>query len=329
MDSTLTRATGGLVPVTPGGAVVKSTRDWLASIEKRTTQRSYRAGLRDFAAWLGRDVVGEPFGIDDLPVNTGEVLSARAVKRYVAHLESQGKARATVNHRLSAVRKWIRALEADELIHPHRAEAIYHLQGVKGKNKGHRRYLKEGEVQTVLDSMGTEKLIDKRDRALFALLAWNGLRRSEVCGLRVGQYKAVNGHRIIDGIQRKGHDTDWVKVAVPVQRALEAWWQAAGLTDPEAPMFCAVDKGGRASGEPLSTNAVYLMVNRRCEGAGFEGITPHALRRSMATNMDLAGAPTSLIQSAGGWKSRAMLDVYIQQSATLDHNGVDYLHLAV
>jgi integrase/recombinase XerC len=325
----LTVASGGLVPVIPGGAVVASTRDWLAGIEKRTTRRSYRAGLRDFAAWLGRAVVGEPFTLDDLPVNSGEMLSARAVKRYVADLEKQGKARATVNHRLSTVRKWTRALEDAELIHPHRAEAVYHIKGLAGKNRSHRSYLSESEVQTVLDTIGSENLIDVRDRALFALLAWNGLRRSEVCSLRLGQYKAASGHHIIDGIQRKGHDLDWVKVAVPVQRALEAWWQAAGLVDPEDPFFCAVNKAGRATGQPLSTNGVYLMVKRRTEAAGFEDITPHALRRSMATNMDLAGAPTSLIQSAGGWRSRAMLDLYIQQSASLDHNGTDYLHLAV
>jgi hypothetical protein len=53
--------TGGLVPVTAGGAVVKSTRDWLASIDKATIRCSYRTGLRDFASWLGMDVVGEPF----------------------------------------------------------------------------------------------------------------------------------------------------------------------------------------------------------------------------------------------------------------------------
>ncbi|NIV30132.1 MAG: tyrosine-type recombinase/integrase, partial [Anaerolineae bacterium] len=90
----------------------------------------------------------------------------------------------------------------------------------------------------------------------------------------------------------------------PVQRALERWWEAAGLEDPSDPMFCAVDKAGRPSRQALSPNGVYLVVKRRTEAAGFEGITPHALRRSMATNMDLAGVPTSLIQNAGGWKSR-------------------------
>jgi len=310
---------------TPGGAVVKSTRDWLASINKPTTKRSYRVGLTDFAAWLGRDVVGEPFGLHDLPVNAGQIVSARGVRRYLVHLEAQGKARATINHRLSTVRKWTRSLEENELIHPHRAEAIYHIRGVGGANKSYRPYLTSDQVQTVLDSIGTGKLIDQRDRALFALLAWTGLRRSEVCGLRIGQYKPVNGYKIIDAVERKGHSTDWVKVPVPLQRALETWWQGAGLCDAGAPMFCAVGKGGQPTGEPLSTNGLYLIVKRRCQAAGFEGITPHALRRSMATNLDLAGAPRSVIQSAGGWKGQAMLDVYIQQTASLDHHGVDYL----
>jgi len=335
MDAVTKVAGAAMIPTRPGGVVVRCTQDWLANIEKATTRRSYRTGLQDFAAWLGEDMVGQPFELSDLPVNAGEILSARAVKRYVAHLEKQGKSRATINHRLSTVRKWVAVLEDAELIHPHRAGAIYHIKGVTGENNRLRSWLDKAGLQNVVDNIGTEALIDIRDRALIALLSWNGLRRAELCGLRLGQYKAVNGHKVIDGIKRKGWDEDWVKVVVPVQRALEAWWQAAGLTDPEAPMFCAVDKGGRASGEPLSSNAVYLIVKRRTEAVGFEGITPHALRRSMATNMDLAGAPTSLIQSAGGWKSRTMVDLYTQLSASLDHNAVDYLvavdylHLAV
>ncbi len=329
MEAVARTADAAMIATRPGGVVVSCTRDWLASIEKRSTRRSYQTGLRNFVAWLGEHVVGEPFGLDDLPVNVGEILSARIVKSYVAHLKKRGKAPATVNHRLSVVRKWTRALEDAELMHPHRAQAIYHIQGVKGQNNTHRSYLDDAEIQNLLDGIGTERLIDKRDRALIALLAWNGLRRAEVTHLRRGQYKVVNGHRIIDGIERKGQDKDFVKIAVPVQRALERWWEAAGLEDPSDPMFCAVDKAGRPSRQALSPNGVYLVVKRRTEAAGFEGITPHALRRSMATNMDLAGVPTSLIQNAGGWKSRAMLDVYIQQSASLDHNGVDYLHYSL
>lgn len=325
----ITKERTGMITAKGGGLVVRVTKDWLATVTKAHTRRAYQTGLTQFAAWLGNEVVGDPWGLDDLPVNVGDFVSARTLKRYAKRLLDGGKKRSTVNHRLSCIRKWVRALEDNELIHPNRAEAIYHVKGLKGKNRSYRSHLGQDEVQAVIDKIGTERLIDKRDRVLIATLYWTGLRRSELCALTVGQVKETNGYIILDEVDRKGGGMDFVKLQVPLVRALREWLELAGLSEPGDPLFCGVSKGGAPSGKPLSSNAVYLIVQRRCSAAGFEGITPHALRRSGATNQATAGAPSNVIQSWGAWKGRSMLDVYVQQTKSLDVNGSDFLHLAL
>lgn len=325
--------TSALTPTYPAGAVATVTVGWIEAIEKRTTRRSYTTALRQFLNWLGKQVVGEPWDLETVPVNVADgpaamSLSASTVKHYMGGLR-QRLTVGTCNQRLAVIRAWTHTLEDAGLVHPTRAEAIYHLRGAPVSKKL-RSFLSDDEVQHLLDSIGTERLIERRDRCLIALLAWNGLRRAEICSLRLRQYTTMAGYRVINELERKGRREDWTKVAVPLQRALEAWWAEAGLTEPEDPMFCAVDQNGIPSGQPLTPHAIYLIVKRRTKAAGLQGdITPHSFRRSAATNADRAGAPTSTIMHGGGWSGRRMPDLYVQVRGNLDRHMVDYLHYAL
>jgi len=315
---------GDLARIQDPGPAVKATEQWLTTITNDNTRRSYREALGHFAAWLSDRLGGDPFDVDSLPVNIGQVITTGDVKAYRKELATASRAMA--NHRLSVLRKWVSELEEAGMIHPSRAAAIRGVQGYKGPDRSLRSHLTTEEIQALLDAIDDSLLIGKRDKALIALLSWTGLRRAELCSLKVGQYQSANGHKVLDGIERKGGSRGWVKVAVPLQRALEEWLEAAGLEDPGAPMFCAVDKKGRPSGRPLSGDAVYRIVKARSEAAGFEGITPHALRRSFATNALREGASPTQVQKAGGWRSLAMVDRYDQGQQSLDQNAVDHLH---
>ncbi len=70
-------------------------------------------------------------------------------------------------------------------------------------------------------------------------------------------------------------------------------------------------------GEPLSKDALYLMVRRRGEQAGIEGLHPHVLRHTCATGLLAAGMQESDVRVLMGWsRGSRMLERYTQSRAT-------------
>ena len=66
------------------------------------------------------------------------------------------------------------------------------------------------------------------------------------------------------------------------------------------------------SGEPLSSAGAYLMVRRRGQQVGIEGLHPHAFRHLCATRLLGEGLNESHIRTLLGWsKSSQMLSRYV------------------
>jgi len=73
-------------------------------------------------------------------------------------------------------------------------------------------------------------------------------------------------------------------------QALTAWLDAlrrAGKDTSAGPIFRRIRRGGRSIGdEPLSAEAIFLMVKKRCTEAGLdESISPHSLRAGFLTEV--------------------------------------------
>ena len=132
-------------------------------------------------------------------------------------------------------------------------------------------------------------------------------RRSELVALRIGDVAPVPGRGVRLLVRRsktdqhgRGEDVAvWANPAEPglcPAIALDAWLahhrQAQDLdrTAPESerrerPLFCAVTKGGRVTGEALSDKAVARLVKGAAERAGLdpERYSGHSLRAGLAT----------------------------------------------
>jgi integrase len=153
-----------------------------------------------------------------------------------------------------------------------------------------------------------------RDRAMLLLGFGAALRRSELVALRVGDVEPVAGRGIRLLVRRsktdqhgKGEDVAvWANPAEPPlcpAAALDAWLahrraaQDLGWTAPEGvrrerPLFCAVTKAGRPTGEALSDKAVARLVKQAAARAGLdpERYSGHSLRAGLATAARDSGA---------------------------------------
>jgi integrase/recombinase XerC len=158
-----------------------------------------------------------------------------------------------------------------------------------------------------------EKLIPRRDRAIFELLYASGLRVSELVGLSIGNVdKSGQMVRVLG----KGRKERIVPYGSKAQEALEAYWplrqemlkNPRGRSNPEA-VFLNF-RGGR-----LTDRAVRYIVKKYCKLANNNwDLHPHSLRHAFATHLLNDGADLRAIQELLGHVSLSTTQRYTQVS---------------
>ncbi|MDX0524930.1 DUF4102 domain-containing protein [Sinorhizobium medicae] len=79
----------------------------------------------------------------------------------------------------------------------------------------------------------------------------------------------------------------------------------------------------RKGGYPIAYDRVLDALADVCKAAGIDRITPHTLRRTIATHSALAGANVAELMQSYGWKSPAMAMRYVKKSESLARKGVE------
>jgi integrase/recombinase XerC len=233
----------------------------------KATIRAYLGDIKDLARWGG-----------DVPVQTVERDHLRG---YIRHMKEAGRARATIQRRcwgFATFFKWARyerlvtALPTDGLILPR-------------KKKTEHTYLSESQMWTFVDTVTTGKHA-LRDRAAWRLLAFLGLRRGEVIGLRVEDVRLDD--RII--ILRDTKDGSDAQVNIPDAIVNDLKAAIAGRA---AGYVCAAPEGGEWHGQDFT--AAFRRHLKRCGLDGL-GITAHSIRHTFAVMMVRAGVHITDVQ---------------------------------
>jgi len=153
-----------------------------------------------------------------------------------------------------------------------------------------------------------------RHRAMLLIGFGAALRRSELVALQLGDVEAVPGRGLRLLVRRSKTDPHgrgqevavWANPAEPLlcpAVALNAWLSlratapdlAPALSAAEhdaQPLFCAITKSGRLTGEALSDKAVARLVKQAAAAAGLDPalFSGHSLRAGLATAAGDAGA---------------------------------------
>jgi len=144
-----------------------------------------------------------------------------------------------------------------------------------------------------------------RERPILSLLAYGGLRRGEVMGLRVGDFapSASTVH-----VRGKGNK-DRVVVLTRLGAQAVAKYLATRATAPsDAALFVT------ATGRPISYRAVTRAVRRVARRLGVH-VHPHMFRHSYATELLERGADIRDIRDLLGHESGATTEIYTHISA--------------
>lgn len=308
--------------------------------ESANTVRSYGTALRYWAAWFQlrfRQALPLPvpapavlqFLVDhvertgadgrlihDLPETIDEALVAGGFKAALGP-----PALNTVLHRLAVLSK---AHQLREVANPARDPAVQELvrrvrraYAARGVRPGRKTAITRDPLEAMLATC-TDGLIGIRDRALLLFaFASGGRRRSEVAAAVLENLMTVDAQTFVYRLTHSKTDQAGVEhnpnadkpITGIAAEALSAWLKASGVKS--GAIFRRIRK--TTAVEPLSGQAVWLIVKRRAQLAGLEGsYGAHSLRSGYVTEAGRQNVPMAEALALTGHRSLMTFLGYFQ-----------------
>jgi len=252
---------------------------YLASLA-RGSRRTMSAAL-DHVAGLLSDAGADATSLDWSRVRYQHVAAVRTL------LAERGAKPATVNKKLAAVRGVLRECWRLGLVTGEDYARVGDVRGMRASTLPTGRALSAEEVARMKETCDASTVAGKRDRAALALMARAGLRRAELVGLDVEDFRdgLASGTLIVRG---KGSKERLVPLTNGALGAVRDWIEVRGGS-PGA-LLLPVRRGGSiAWGERLTTSAVWKRLREIARRAGIGNVSPHDLRRTACTALLDAG----------------------------------------
>ena len=254
-------------------AAVPAEVEWFANIDNPRTRRAYQSDLQDFTAFVG---MGQPEQFRQ--VRRAHVIAWRK------HLEGRSLAPATIHRKLAALSSLFEYLCECNAVetNPVKGAKRPKVESQEGKTPA----LGDHQARALLDAPDASTLKGQRDRALLSVLLFHGLRREELCSLKVEDLHSRRGiaHLRIHG---KGGKLRYVPLHPATAGLIDAYLEAAGHRGQGAEaLFRPLRDGHRTPGQALTADGVYKLVVSYGAAAriDLQGLSPHALRATAATN---------------------------------------------
>jgi len=160
-------------------------------------------------------------------------------------------------------------------------------------------YLTKPQTRALLASLDTV-----RNRAIWTVAYWRGLRASEVGLLSLSDWRPESSRLFVHRL--KGSNSGEYKVSPEEDRALRAWVKVRG--EAPGPLFPS------SRGIPISRQRLHNLMVGFCAKAKIPHPVNHfhVLRHSIAVHLAEAGTDVSLIQDWLGHRSITNTMVYVQ-----------------
>jgi len=243
--------------------------EWFANLDNPRTRRAYQIDLRDFMGFVG---IAQPE--EFRAVTRAHVLAWRK------NLEGRQLSGATIRRKLAALSSLFDYLCERNAVPLNPVAGIKRPKG--NSNEGRTPALGDHQARALLDAPDPTTLKGKRDRAMLAVLLYHGLRREELCLLKVRDIHERRGVRHLR-IHGKGNKLRYVPLHPASAERIHAYLEVAGHgTTPNAPLF----QPARKTGASITADGVYKCVLAYATQVkiAVDGFGVHSLRATAATN---------------------------------------------
>lgn len=280
---------------------------YLQLATSNNTRKAYRSDIKQYEMWGGK-----------LPA-TPELV--------VNYLQAQAASKnsRTLARRLIAIRHWHNYQGfPDPTAHPLVAKTMIGITRTHGKPKEKALPLLPEDLQKMVTLLAQDSsLITIRDNALLQIGYFGALRRSEIINIHYEHITwQTEGIEILLPASKTDQTHEGQHCSIPYGNdllcpvtALETWLQKSNIK--QGAIFRRVTQNKIMNDSSLTPLAVNHIIQRCAKLANLSNsadITPHSLRRGLATSAARAKASIQTIMRAGRWKQVNTVMEYIEAS---------------
>jgi integrase/recombinase XerD len=162
-------------------------------------------------------------------------------------------------------------------------------------------FLTEEEVEAILRIADRRILQGKRDYAILLTLLATGLRKAEICNLKVKDIKTYRNQPVVD-IVGKGDRFRRLPLKTETLRAIQDYLKASkNGNDPGQPIFRTLGKHGPYGQAGLTPKAVDCLIKSTAKRFLIrKRIHPHVMRHTFATTLLDKGVDLKTVQDLMG-----------------------------
>lgn len=288
----------------------------------KETKRAYVQTIKEF---FGKDLCN--ITIEDMQAVTPEMAN-----KYAMNLLNNGLKRTSINRKLAALHSFYKFLCRRSVgimtYNPFDSdEGCIRFKNAQ-KNYIAKRALVTDEVKTMFDLAKMDNsIIGVRDLLVLELLATTGMRRAEVCEIKIGDIQLTQGVYAIN-IVGKGNKERIIVASNEVMGIINKYMNMRGITFKDKDEYLLVSHANRKSGSgKVSTNMIYRIVKHYAELADIDPdtISPHTLRHTFATQCIGMGTPIQDVQQLMGHASINTTELYNHSFNIINNNPAEKL----
>jgi len=275
------------------------------------TCRAYQHDLEDFIAFffthraLALTVSDEDGG--DIDVQDATAISGLMIRSYLGVLHKQKIKKSSVARKLSSIRSFMKFLQKHGVIADNPAIAVL----TPKQEKPIPNYLSVDDMFRLLDSIATDTLAGKRDRAMLETMYSTGIRVSELVGLNVsdvdfkGKVIRVTGKGNVERMAPIGQKA--LDILKDYRNHLHA--EKGILNNTVGPLFL-----NKSNGRITARSVARMLEKSALESGLTVPVAPHDFRHSFATHMLDAGLDLRVVQEMLGHKQLSTTQKYTHVS---------------
>lgn len=162
-----------------------------------------------------------------------------------------------------------------------------------------------------------------RNRILFLMGLWSGMRVGEIASLKISDVMNVDGtiksEIRLKATQTKGKHPRTVFMPSKLKAELAEYLRLRQPINPAHPLF--VTAGRRAFSANVLTQHFYWLFQR----AGIAGASSHSMRRTFITQLAVKGISVRVLASLAGHRSIAVTQKYIDVNDDMKRNAVELI----
>jgi integrase/recombinase XerD len=176
-------------------------------------------------------------------------------------------------------------------------------------------FLTPEEAEAILRVPDRRTLQGKRDYAILLTLLTTGLRKAELCGLKIGDVKTYRNQAVIDVIG-KGKKFRRIPLHGDTLLAIKDYLKATGNgADPAHSLFQTLGKYGPYEQRGLTPKSVDCLIRSVVEKALIhKRVHPHVMRHTFATTLLSNGNDLKTVQALMGHSHIRTTEAYLHST---------------